>query len=55
VPAVYSNTDMPPTYQPPEGGSKVALELVEQQRTAQQESSGASVAGQAGQQSSAAR
>jgi hypothetical protein len=33
--AVYSNTDMPPSYQPPEGGSKVALELVEQRRVAQ--------------------
>jgi hypothetical protein len=41
---VYSNTDMPPSYQPPEGGSKVALELAEQRRTAQlqQESGSAS-------------
>jgi len=54
-PPVYSNTDMPPTYQPPEGGSKVALELVEQQRATQQESGSASVVGQAGQQSGAVR
>lgn len=44
-PPVYSNTDMPPSYQPPEGGSKVALELVEQQRAAQQETGSTSGAG----------
>jgi len=46
-PPVYSNTDTPPSYQPPEGGSKVALELVEQRRVqqVQQESGSTSVPG----------
>jgi len=44
-PPVYSNTDMPPSYQPPEGGSKVALELVEQRRVAQLQQEGGSTSG----------